>query len=467
MLTGSLDISAQLIRENKISEALTHSLFSIVAFPEQEGFYNNLRIIYHRLNQKESEFILLKRVVEMNPNSAPHHCNLAYALATQDIKLSERALSEYNLSLRCDPLYTVAWHNRAILLKSINDLEKAIDSYRIALTIEPDLAIAWANLGDIYFEGDQSSQAIECLTHAVSIESKEAHFQYSLSRPIIRQLSHEDGQGRPLYVWSDGGYGDMIQFSRYLPLVAQKGWSIRLKLYDSLKRLFNQWPDHIMLTDKDLETENYHAHCCLLDLSLFFSLKLGAIPSAEGYLKAPQTIGQSLKNQVEAAAENKVKVGLCWLASYDSHSDRDEGRPQLSKKSIPLTYFTPLLALDSIAVFSLQKEQESLISHESLIDIMPQINDFADTAVLIDSLDLIISVDTSVAHLAGALGKPVWTLLKYEADNRWGKDKNLTEWYHSMRLYRQGADQNWDHVITALRRDLENFISLMPDRTIA
>jgi hypothetical protein len=245
------------------------------------------------------------------------------------------------------------------------------------------------------------------------------------------------------------GLGDTIQFARYVPIVARQAKTVYLICQPALERLFSQWPNVRLLTNPAQRLPPYDFHCALTSLPLAFDTRLHSIPSQVPYLLPDPILAPNWKQRLDPA--KRLHVGLVWSGNPLHEKDR--------QRSIPLALLKPLAGLtDRIAFYSLQRDdaagQRDNVPELNLIDLAPDLHDFSDTAAALANLDLLITVDTAAAHLAGAMARPVWTLLAFASDWRWLLDRDDSPWYPTMRLYRQRTAGDWqnpiDRVVAAL-----------------
>ena len=256
-----------------------------------------------------------------------------------------------------------------------------------------------------------------------------------------------DIEGRTILLYSEYGFGDTIQFIRYAPLVAGRGATVVVECQKELTSLlqksagvFKVIPDGAPLPDFDL-------HCSLMMLPAIFNTTIADIPVKIPYLTAPAELSAKWRYKIRKD-HSKIRIGLNWSGV------------STRKKFCSLDTFAPFAELAGVSFYSLQKGKtasEARIPPKGmkLYDFTREINDFSDTAALIDNLDLVISIDTSVAHLTGAMGKPIWTLLPFVPDWRWLLNREDSPWYPTMKLFRQPEPGDWDSVIFAIKSQLQ------------
>jgi len=277
----------------------------------------------------------------------------------------------------------------------------------------------------------------------------------------------EDVRGRTLLLYAEQGIGDSLQFARYVPLLRERGARTLLACPRSLLRLFShsdvadvviEFEALAQKSGPDIERE-YEPNFCaaLMSLPHLFRTTLETVPAHVPYIAAPASLVEEGTRRLPAGGT--LRVGLVWAANPSNSTYR--------QRSMPLDCLMRLSAVPGVSLFSLQKEQPPedvarWASAGAIVDLGPRLDDFADTAAAIAELDLVVSVDTAVAHLAGAMGRPVWTMLPFAADFRWLLDRDDTPWYPTMRLFRQTAPADWDGVVDRLATDLR---ALGPTRT--
>ena len=409
-------------------------------------------------------------------------------------------------------------YNLANSLKDMAKYQEGINYYNKALAVKPDFAVAWNNMGVCFTFLDKPDEAIKCFKNAVEFnnffieaynnlgdrlrlkgEFQEAEYNYKKALELnpesadaycglgfiyLQQKYFEKGwkyyeyrflssnktikpflpdfnkpvwdgnaslEGKTIYVYREQAFGDAILFSRFLPVLSSLGAKIILKPYSPLKKLFenNKIADIILaeeINDADLEFDYWIP---LMSLPYVLKINQSNMPGVNGFLKANPDKAKLYK---EAYFNNdKFKIGICWHCKNTFLQDFHRSIPHVNS-------LQRIFELDNARIYSLQKgageEQLSEIPYK-ITNLAPIFNDFSDTAAAIENLDLIISVDTAVPLLAGALGKPVWILLEKNSDWKWFIDTEESLWFNNARLFRQTETDNWeellDRVITELK----------------
>jgi hypothetical protein len=258
---------------------------------------------------------------------------------------------------------------------------------------------------------------------------------------------------KTILLHAEQGLGDTIQFIRYAPLVKQRGGTVIVECDNSLMRLFRSCPGIDLLVAERSSLPPFNLHAPLMSLPYILKTCLNTIPASIPYLHAGDEPDSPL-NAILKAHDGQRRIGIVWAGSPKHQND--------ANRSCPLIHFQRLTEVEDVALFSLQKNEKEtgLTLKESglnqVINLSPFLSDFADTAAAIMKLELVITVDTAVAHLAGALGKPVWVLLPFAPDWRWLLNREDSPWYPTMRLFRQRAPEDWESVFERVVSALKN-----------
>ena len=288
---------------------------------------------------------------------------------------------------------------------------------------------------------------------------REARFRLPalpVTYPTFRQplwLGEGDIAGKTILLYADEGLGDTIQFVRYVPLVAARGARVVLAVADAVRPLLSGMSGVAQCLSKSAALPPFDLYCPISSLPLAFATRLDTIPCGQGYLPQPPD------DRVQAwakrlGAHDRLRVGLVWSGNPRHMNDRN--------RSIPLERLATMLDLDATFV-SLQKEarpdDQATLAGTGMLDFTADLTDFVETAALVSCLDLVITVDTSVAHLAAALGRPTWILLPFTPDYRWLLDRDDSPWYPTARLFRQTEARDYASVIERLRTELAALVA--------
>ncbi len=420
------------------------------------------------------------RALLVRPDAAPLHNNIGNVL--RDVGRHKDALASFDRALELDPDYVDVYSNRANAYLELNRAGAALAGYERALALKPDFTYALVNRGNALRYLNRFDEAIESIDRALALapELAEAHWNKGLlllsrgdferglpeyewrwrregeakPRDFSQPLWHgEDLADRTILLHAEQGFGDTIQFLRYLPLVVAKGGRVVLELPDSLIPLVGPREGVVAIVSRGQPLPAFDLHCPLLSLPLAFGTTLSTIPAFTPYLHAPAE--RATKWRVLLPRTGRPRVGLVWSGKPSHKNDRN--------RSIAFVRLAPLLTVPGIDFISLQREyrdsdRASLATFPNLLRIDPSLTDFADTAAVIDMLDLVVTVDTAVAHLAGAMGKPVWIMLSAVLDWRWLLEREDSPWYPTARLFRQTEIGCWDNVIDRVVREIGAFL---------
>jgi tetratricopeptide (TPR) repeat protein len=440
------------------------------------------------LDQPAQALAAFERALSLQSGFAPGWSNRACVL--RDLGRPVDALASCDQAIALQPNYADAWSNRANALSDLNRPQDAQQSYQRAIELAPTLADAWNNLGLTLVDLNQHAQALLSYERALALNPgfAEAHWNESLcllqmgrltegwqkyewrwERNRIKAARRDFAQplwrgdfsieGKTILLHAEQGLGDTLQFCRYAAMVAALGARVVLEVPAELLRLLANLQGVGVLIEQGQPLPPFDCHCPLLSLPLAFKTEVATIPASPRYLFANTQASQRWAQRVGDNAPGLLKVGLVWAGGNRPHVA--ELRKNDARRSITLDALRPLFDVPRVQFYSLQKgpaaqqcgQIPELAQH--LIDYTDELVDFADTAALVANLDLVISVDTACAHLAGALGKPVWILNRFDTCWRWMLERNDSPWYPSAQLFRQPALGDWTHVILSIREALE------------
>jgi tetratricopeptide (TPR) repeat protein len=389
--------------------------------------------------------------------------------ALQTLRRFDDALASHDAALRLRPDFPVALSNRAVTLQALDRLDEALASCDRALALHADSIEALTNRAAVLQELRRHDEALATYDRAVAIAPDYAEAR--MNRALLRLLTGDFAQGWPAYEWRrklpgrvergfsqpewsgediagkrlllhvEQGLGDTIQFVRYAALAARRCAGVVLEVQPSLAPLLRGlFGAEVIAAGRD-PLPPFDLHCPLLSLPRLFETTLATIPGENPYVVAPADRIAAWAGRLPTDA---LRVGLAWSGNPDN--TKDYGR------SIPFALLAPLVGVPGVRFVSLQKDIRAADADEvcrcgNVIDLRAELYDFADTAAVIAQLDLVIAVDTAVAHLAGAMGKPLWVLLPRDSDFRWLLDRATSPWYPSARLLRRARGDAWDVVI--------------------
>jgi tetratricopeptide (TPR) repeat protein len=418
------------------------------------------------------------RALALLPESAEIHCNLGVALAQQD--RTDEAIVHYERAIALDPGFANAHFNLANAMRKRDDHPCAIEIFRRAIELQPDLVQAWSNMGMSFGDLGEHAQALAAYDRAVELRPEWAEARWNRSLTYLlkgdfvrgwaefdcrnqieppssrtfpgQRWNGEDIRGKTIVLNYEMGLGDSIHFLRYVPLVAQRAGRVILEIQEPLRELCESvvGVDRVVSIQRGDPFDEYDCHCSLMRLPQLYRSDLATMPASVPYLRPSEARRRKWLDRL-GPRDSALRIGLVWAGSPLHQNDR--------QRSIPLSHLASLAAGPDIQFVSLQRGPASAqAAHPPtgmrLTDVSTDLENLADTAAVIELLDLVISVDTSVAHLAGALGKPIWILLAYVPDWRWLLEREDTPWYPTMRLFRQRKLGDWSDPIARLTRAL-------------
>jgi tetratricopeptide (TPR) repeat protein len=428
------------------AEALYRDMLAVD--PDHAVAQHFLGVIHYQRRELSSALPLLERSVAASPGEPEFQNNLGLALAAADRESA--AIAAYRSALAIAPDHALAWNNLGLTLQATNDVHGALDAFRRAVALKPDFAHAHWNLALALLLDGQYAQGWR-------------EYDWRLVLPELGRGRHAysgaawDGHapaGKTLLLYAEQGLGDAIQFARYATLLANAGARTIIHCVDALKPLLATVPGVGAVVVNGEPLPSYDAHCPLLSLPRIFETSVETIPGPRSYMSVSHTHRAAAQARIDAR-RGKMNVGLAWAGSKEHSNDRN--------RSCALNVLEPLFALKDIAWFSLQQGEASqdlkALDHPQRVVALEPGTPLLDTAALISELDLVISVDTSIAHLAGALGKPCWLMLPFAPDWRWLLARSDTPWYPATTLYRQPRPRDWPSVAHRLVSDLRALVS--------
>ncbi|HZV65297.1 MAG TPA: tetratricopeptide repeat protein [Telluria sp.] len=426
-----------------------------------------------------------RRALLLDPDAAVVHANLGYLLDRAG--RWHEAEQAYRNAIARQPWQVQVQLNLGAMLAACRRFDAAESVYREALRTDPTRPAAWSNLGVLLACTKRESEAEHCYRTAMTLDPAYRKAPFNLAYLLLRQGRYDEGwrrleareaclpdeafgvlprwQGEPLHgktllIEFEAGHGDMIQFCRFARLAKERGAArVSLLCHPALQPLLGSAAgvDEAIAFDQPMPAIDWHYRVAPMGMPRLFDTRLDSIPATLPYLEAPADRLHRW-TQAFAAMEPGLRVGLVWKGNPRFENDGERSLPSLDA-------LAPLGEVAGVRFFSLQKGagQEQAAQPPAalaLTDLAPHIADFADTAAIVTQLDLVITVDTAVAHLAGALAKRCWMMLPdYKTDWRWMAERDDTPWYPSvMRLFRQGADADWTPVIAAVKCALQALV---------
>lgn len=453
----------------------------------------NLGAAYRAQGELDQAVASYRKALSLEPDMSVAHSNLGHALAQQGNLEEADACLRQAIALR--PGFAEAHAYLGNILTHQGRFEEAMDSLHTALALRPDFPEAHNHLANALIALGRPQEAEQQLRYALTLSPDSAELKFAcayvrlllgdyesglelyesrLEKDALPQSIYgalqarlaqfsgvprwrgEDGSGRTLVVWTDHGLGDTLMMMRYFPMLKGRGFG-KLVVYceEALLRVVQSIPevDAAVSRNRPPPVETCDLQCPLTSLPLLFKTRVDTVPDRVPYMFVPEHLRRKWAEKL--AAIGSPRVGLVWAGRKDY--------PKNALRSIPLEKFSPVAGIEGVNFVSLQKGEEARQIAETglkLIDRMDECDDLMETAALITQLDLVVSVDTAVMHLTGALGKPLWLVNRFETEWRWMLEREDSPWYPTMRIFRQRRTGSWEEVIARVAGALKSHFGL-------
>ncbi len=449
--------------------------------PENKVAYLELGKLLLEHNQPADARICFESALAIDPDYG--YALEAMGCVSSDLGDYEAALGYYRQALATGGAWPTLFSNMGNCLMQLERYEDAIEALTTATDLSPTLSVAHYNLGVAYSKLNRLPESIQSYDQAIALVHHYPKAQFNQGLVYLKQGDWEQGwagyeyrfqqdsyyeqrqfsqpqwrgqslKGKRILIAAEQGFGDAIQYARYLPLLKAQGATVLFECPGELMTLFDQCPYIDVLVPKDAfsphQDQTFDVFCYLMSLPYYFKTQEDTIPASENIFECSRKRQAYWQNRLSGHA--RKKVGIVWASKPDN--------PTSAYRSCRLSDFAVFRDIHQVQFYSLQKGEAALSLYSTelgfpVVDLSPDIRDFADTAAIIQNLDLVISVDTSVVHLAGTLRCPTWVLLPFQSDWRWLQNRLDSPWYPSARLFRQEVHQNWrtlfDKVHAALK----------------
>lgn len=464
----------------RFAEGLASYDMAIALQPAHAESHNNRGNALRELKRPAEALASYDRAIALNGNYAVAHGNRGNAL--RDLGRFAEALASFDRSLALKADEADVENNRANALRDLKRFDEALAGYDRAIALQPNHADAHSNRGNTLRDLGRYDQALSSYDKAIASRSDFAEALYNKGTLLLtlgdfaggwplyewrkrrdepmgvrryaqpEWLGKEDIAGKTVFLHWEQGFGDTIQFCRYARLVQARGARVILSVQDPLLPLLTQLAAGIEVVGANDVPAAFDYHCALMSLPLALGTMLDSIPAAPSYLRADDE--RKARWTARLGHKTRPRIGLAWSGNRDYADDAD--------RSIALASFSRVPS-DGVEWISLQKEirEADLEAMRALPPIAfhgDALDDFADTAALVEQMDLVVTVDTGIAHLAGALGRQVWILLPFRPDFRWLLERRDSPWYPSARLFRQGETRDWLPVLDAVSHALRTVV---------
>lgn len=474
--------AALLAKQGMLAEAARSYRFFLSQWPEPVAYYNH-GVVLKRMKSYDEAILNYEKAIALKPDYAEAHVNIGSIHCERGE--FDAALAQFGKAIHYAPLMAEAYYNRGVVLQELRRHQEALADYDETLALQPRYYLAYLNKSVILYELKRKAEAarnyeqllkadpdhIDARWNLGILKLSEGDYAngWKLSEARLKLHSHhyndgpqkpywdgrEDPAGKTVFLRWEQGFGDTIQFCRFALLLKQMGAKIILSVQEPLKRLAASLDDDITVLGEDEVPERYDYHALLMSLPHAFKTSVDTVPYPKKYLRVEA--GEISYWGERMAHLSGLKLGLVWAGGH--RPDITCARRNDANRSMSLSQFLPLLGMSGTCFFSLQKgppaaQLEAVRTSHELHDWTDGLADFAATGALIENLDLVITVDTAVAHLAASLGKPVWILVPFVSCWRWLEGRTESPWYDSVRLFRQSERGNWDEVIDAVQREL-------------
>lgn len=473
-------------------EAADACAAALKLMPDFGEAHNNLGNALAGLGKSDEAEESYRRALEINPGHATAYFNLGNALADQG--QFEDAFDYYQKAAALDGGNAEKHYNLANTALKLDRYDEARESFEKAIDIDPEYLDAHCNLGSALQSLGSMDDSIASFRRALALvpkgpanddgesgdengENADLHWNLALALALLQNGDYAEGwaeyewrwknpnfttpakdvpeplwdggdiSGKTLLLHDEQGIGDTMQFIRYAPLAAAKGARVVVECRAGLTRLFAEMESINQVAERGGDLPAFDCHAPLMSLPRIFETTLDTVPAEIPYLSAPE--GTPVDARIHEGGG--LSVGFAWAGSPTHKND--------ANRSVDPDRFEPLFDVPGTRFFSLQVGGarpgfEALSAAETVFDLGPDLSDFADTAAAIQALDLVISVDTAVVHLAGALGRPVWLLAPFATSYMWLAERDDSPWYPSLRLFHQSQPGDWDGVFERVKEEL-------------
>lgn len=458
-------------------EALAALDKALALAPGHLDALNNRGNLLLDLGRPEDAAAAFDAVLALAPRNVQALINRGNARAAQGH--ADRAMADYDAALAAAPGHPLALYNRGNALRALGREPEALAAYDGALKAAPDYASAWTNRGMALAALNRHADAVQSYGRALALQPDNADVHFNAALSLLTAGDYPRGfaeyewrwkragmgarkdlrkplwqgetplAGRTILLHAEQGLGDTLMFARYALVLAGGGAKVVMEVQPELKSLLGGLEGVAAIVAHGEALPPFDVHCPLTSLPFVCKTELASVPAEIPYLRA--TDGRIAHWRPRLEGLRGPRIALAWSGRATHVNDRN--------RSLSLAQLAPLLSLDDVSFVSIQRElraadAETLARHPRVVHLGGHLDDFTDTAAVLALVDMVVCVDTSVAHLAGALGRPAFVLLPFQPDWRWTLERDASPWYPAMRLFRQPAIGDWTSVVTRARDEL-------------
>ena len=435
--------AAEMHRAGQLDDAVAAYGKSLLLNPRQPDVYNNMGVALRNLGKLEAAIACYRRSLVLKPNNSGVYSNMGNAL--RELGRLDVALASHQQAVRLQPRSTEAYYNLGLVLRDLGQTDAALSCMDKALALNPEYTDC---------QWDRALTLLEMGRLEEGFDAYESRWRLDRSPPRTFDKPMWDGsdlKGKTVLVHHEQGFGDMIQFARYLPMIRERGGRVVVEVQPELARLMGSVDGVSQVFNRGQTPPKFDFYIPMMSLARIFGTGLDSIPADVPYVAPldPNAV------QLPASLGKIKRVGISWAGRPTHRNDKN--------RSAGFKHFIEILGLPGLSVYSLQKGDaaKDIAEHGCaglVTDLSERVRDFADSASVLSQLDMVITVDTALAHLAGAMGKPVWVAVPFVPDWRWLRDREDSPWYPSMRLFRQRRHGAWEGVFSDIRRALRDEI---------
>jgi tetratricopeptide (TPR) repeat protein len=472
----------------QFEQALADIDRAIALRPDYAEAWSNRGSVLHALGRFDEALVCYDRALVLQPDFALALSNRGNSL--HELDRCNEALADFDRAVALKPDFAEGHSNRGNALRQLQRFDEALASHARAIALEPDFVEAHCNRGSVLQDMGRFDEALASYDHAIGIKPDFADARFnagaarllagdfargwqdhewrwglaqlqSTKRPFAQPQwrGSDEIAGKTILIHAEQGLGDTLQFCRYLPYVAERAGHVVFEVQKPLHALMTSLAGGATVVARGDPLPDFDLHCPLLSLPLAFGTLLDSIPAQMPYLSAAENKIRAWRDRF--GKHNRPRIGLVWAGNPRKELP---GSNRIDRqRSLTFDRLAPLLDVSGCEFFSLQKGDDAVAQiqssalRERVTDWTDELNDFTDTAALIENLDLVIAVDTSVAHLAGALAKPFWLLNRYATCWRWLLNRDDSPWYPTARQFRQNESRSWDNVLEQMQIALRDY----------